>query len=197
MYVDGHYSALQVAHANITNLLAGCGVLPFTNGGHSSAVYGAHNCDPHVRGMELCAIHTHFIRANPATKFQLLPHAKVFHWLKDILCSRFSMIDLGEVECILGLQVTRDRSQRSIMLGQHNYIARVLTKFEMDACKPITTPLDPGARFSKSRSPSSAEEKHSIQEGCRMYCMVGTRLNIAATIGIVAQSFNNRGLLQW
>ncbi len=88
--------------------------------------------------------------------------AKVFHWLKDILSGRFSMIDLGEVECILGLQVTRDRSQRSNMLGQHNYIAGVLTKFEMDACKPITTPLNSGARFSKSLSSSSAEEKHSI-----------------------------------
>jgi len=71
------------------------------------------------------------------------------------------MIDLVEVECILGLQVTRDRSQRSIVLDQHNYIAGVLTKFEMDA------PLDPRARFSKSLSSSSAEEKHFIQEGCR------------------------------
>jgi hypothetical protein len=77
------------------------------------------------------------------------------------------MTDLGEVECSLGLQVTRDRSQRSITLGQHNYIVGVLTKFEMDACKPITMPLDPGARFSKSLSSSSAEEKHSIQEGYR------------------------------
>jgi hypothetical protein len=78
------------------------------------------------------------------------------------------MTSLGEVECILGLQVTRDRSQRSITLGgQHNYIVGVLTKFEMDACKPITTPLDPCARFSKSPSSSLVEEKHSIQEGCR------------------------------
>ncbi len=51
---------------------------------------------------------------------------------------------------ILGLQVTKDRSQRSIMLGQPNYIKGVLIKFEINACKPITTPLDLGSKLSKN-----------------------------------------------
>jgi hypothetical protein len=49
--------------------------------------------------------------------FIFVKGVKFFHWVKDILCSRFSMIDLGEVEFILGLQVTRDKNWKSIMMG--------------------------------------------------------------------------------
>jgi hypothetical protein len=42
---------------------------------------------------------------------------KFFHWVKDILCNRFFMIDLWEVEFILRLQVTKDKNQRNIMMG--------------------------------------------------------------------------------
>ncbi len=60
---------------------------------------------------------------------------------------------------ILGLQVTKDRSQRNIMLGQLNYIKGALIKFEINACKPITTPLDLGAKLSKNQSPSSTKRR--------------------------------------
>jgi hypothetical protein len=42
---------------------------------------------------------------------------KFFHWVKDILCNRFFMIDLWEVEFILRLQMTRDKNRRNIMMG--------------------------------------------------------------------------------
>jgi len=42
---------------------------------------------------------------------------KVFHWVKDILCNRFFMIDLWEVGFILGLQVTMDKNRKNIMMG--------------------------------------------------------------------------------
>ncbi len=41
---------------------------------------------------------------------------KVFYWLKNIICNRFSMTNL-KMEFILGLRVIKDRSQRSTMLG--------------------------------------------------------------------------------
>jgi len=42
---------------------------------------------------------------------------KVFHWLKNILCNKFSMTNLGEMEFIVGFQVTRDKIRINIMLG--------------------------------------------------------------------------------
>jgi hypothetical protein len=41
--------------------------------------------------------------------------AEVFHWLKNILCEKNSLTDLGKVQFILGLQAIWDKSQRSIV----------------------------------------------------------------------------------
>ncbi len=69
------------------------------------------------------------------------------------------MTNLREMEFILGLQVTKGRSQTTIMLGQPSYIVGVLIKFEINAWKPITTPLDLGAKLSKYQSPNSTKEE--------------------------------------
>jgi hypothetical protein len=62
----------------------------------------------------------------------------------------------------------------------------------MDACKPITTPLDLGARLSNIQSPSSIKEEREMASvpykgaiGNVMYYMVSTRPNIVAIIGII------------
>jgi hypothetical protein len=108
------------------------------------------------------------------------------------------MTDLGEVQFILGLQVTWDRSQRSITLGQSSYIASPLTKFRMDAYNPVATPLEESAKVSKKQSPSLEKEESGMANipyrravGSLMYCMVGTRADIAAAVGVVAQFLYN------
>jgi hypothetical protein len=71
----------------------------------------------------------------------------------------------------------------------------------MDACKPITTPLDLGARLSKSQSLSSIKERKMASIPYKkvvnsvMYYMVNTRPNIVAILGIIVQFFNNLRLL--
>jgi len=68
----------------------------------------------------------------------------------------------------------------------------------MDACKLVITPLNMGARLSKNQG-SSLVEKEVIMVNIPyrkvisslMYWMVGMRPNIATTIGIVTQFFNN------
>ncbi len=119
-------------------------------------------------------------------------NAKVFHWLKDILCSIFSMTNLGEAEFILGLQITKNRSQINIILGQLNYILGVLIKFEIDACKPIITLLNLGAKLSKNQSSSLAKEELEMVNvpykrivNNIMYGMVNTRLDIHAIVEII------------
>jgi ATP-binding cassette subfamily B (MDR/TAP) protein 1 len=127
--------------------------------------------------------------------------AEVFHWLKNILCEKISMTDLGEVQFILGLQVTWDKSQRSITLGQSSYIAIPLTKFQMDAYNPVATPLEVGAKLSKKQSPSLEKEESEMADipyrravGSLMYCGVGTRPDIAGAMGVVVQFLNNLDL---
>ena len=52
--------------------------------------------------------------------------------IKGYLNKNFSMKDLGEAACILGIKIYRDRSRRLIGLSQRTYLDKVLKKFKMD-----------------------------------------------------------------
>jgi hypothetical protein len=75
--------------------------------------------------------------------------------------------------------------------------------FGMATCKSIATPLDVGVKLSKGRSPGLIEEEHEMANvpykaaiNNLIYCMVDTRLDLVATLGVV-QFFNNLGLPNW
>lgn len=59
---------------------------------------------------------------------------------KRQLSERFKMVDSGEVDFFLGLQVVRDK-QHKYGLSQSHYIDRILSEFEMSDAAPADTPL--------------------------------------------------------
>ncbi|MBW0480544.1 hypothetical protein O181_020259 [Austropuccinia psidii MF-1] len=52
-----------------------------------------------------------------------------------------------QVQFILGIKINRNRSSKTITLSQKLYINKVLKEFGMMNCKPVTTPMDPGAKL--------------------------------------------------
>ena len=66
---------------------------------------------------------------------------------KAALCERFEMIDHGEICYLLGLSIGRDRESGTLTISQPNYTEKVLRKFGMENCKPVSTPLEPGRKF--------------------------------------------------
>ena len=124
--------------------------------------------------------------------------------LKAELSKRFEMKDLGEVHFCLGIQVIRNREQRTIRISQTKYIEDILKRFGMLECKPIGTPLDVNNRLSKDMSPSSAQEMEDMKGvpyqsavGSLMYAMLGTRPDIAYAVGAVSQYCSNPGRQHW
>ena len=79
---------------------------------------------------------------------------------KAALCERFEMIDQGEIHYLLGLSIKRDRESRTLTISQPNYTEKVLRKFGMENCKPISPPLEPGRKFQQL---SSSDEPFDIQ----------------------------------
>ncbi|KAE8686612.1 Methyl esterase 17 [Hibiscus syriacus] len=79
--------------------------------------------------------------------------------LKAQLAREFEMKDLGSANKILGMQIHRDRSNRKIWLSQKNYLKKILSRFNMQDCKSISTPLPINFKLSSSMSPSSEEER--------------------------------------
>ena len=124
--------------------------------------------------------------------------------LKKTLARLYEMKDLGEAEYILGIQIERDRPHRRISICQTGYIQTLLEKFNMTGCKTAYTPLEPGTKLSKADAPSNPIEKEAMKAipyqsavGAIMYCMLGTRPDIAFAITALSQFCSNYGRTHW
>ncbi|CAI7748145.1 unnamed protein product [Closterium sp. NIES-54] len=72
--------------------------------------------------------------------------------VKSELQKRHTCTDLGELRSYLGLQITRDKAQRTITLTQSHIVQQVLQRFDFTYCSPQATPLS--TRHSLSALPS-------------------------------------------
>jgi hypothetical protein len=125
-------------------------------------------------------------------------------WFKNNLADHFEIMDLGELDYILGIQVTRNRADRKIYLDQTSYINKVLARFGMQDCHPVSTPLAVNHGLSLSQSPNTAEEQASYDKytrGIHYLSIVGsllfvtqTRPDIQFAVGLVTQFSSNPGI---
>ncbi|KAE8686521.1 Protein STRUBBELIG-RECEPTOR FAMILY 1 [Hibiscus syriacus] len=124
--------------------------------------------------------------------------------LKVQLAREFEMKDLGSANKILGMQIHRDRSNRKIWLSQKNYLKKILSRFSMQDCKQISTPLPINFKLSSSMSPSNEEERMEMSRvpyasavGSLMFAMICTRPDIAQAVGVVSRYMVNPGKEHW
>lgn len=119
---------------------------------------------------------------------------KQVEYLKQLLNTEFEMKDLGDAKKILGMEITRDRVKGTLSISQGGYLLKVLGNFKMDLCKSVATPM--GAHF---RLRSATEEEVRLQSdtmrtvpyqsavGSLMYSMIGTRPDLAYSVGLVCR----------
>ncbi|CAI7907032.1 unnamed protein product [Closterium sp. NIES-54] len=88
--------------------------------------------------------------------------------VKSELEKRHTCTDLGELTSYLGLQITRDRAQRTITLTQSHMVQQVLQRFGFTYSSPQSTPLPTGHLFSAPPSDESVEPSGLYPElvGC-------------------------------
>ena len=123
---------------------------------------------------------------------------------KAKLEKEFDMSDLGELHFFLGVQIERNRAARTLTMHQRSYIEGVLSRFGMEECKPLATPLDVKAILVK---PSQEELEEFSQEmdgvpykaavGSLMYAMVATRADLAFAVSVVSQFMASPAPMHW
>ncbi|CAI7933531.1 unnamed protein product, partial [Closterium sp. NIES-54] len=88
--------------------------------------------------------------------------------VKSELQKRNTCTDLGELTSYLGLQITRDRAQRTITLTQSHMVQQVLQRFSFTYSSPQSTPLPTGHSLSAPPSDESVEPSGPYPElvGC-------------------------------
>ncbi|CAI7783114.1 unnamed protein product [Closterium sp. NIES-54] len=110
--------------------------------------------------------------------------------VKSELQKRHSCTDLGELHSYLGLQITRDRARRTIILTQSHMMHQVLQRFGFQFSSPQPTPLSTGHSLSAPPSDESVEPSgpYPALVGYLMYLMTCTRPDLAYPLSLLARS---------
>ena len=101
--------------------------------------------------------------------------------------------DLGNASLFLGIEIHRDRSNRSITLSQASYIQKILTRFGQKTTNspkpmlPITDKLDQNP----DQATPEAVEAYQQAIGSILYAMTKTRPDIAYATGLLARFMSN------
>ena len=72
----------------------------------------------------------------------------LLHETKKFLSDKFEMKDLGDASFVLGIEILRDYSQGILGLSQKNYIEKILSRYVIEGCRPMDTPVVKGDKFS-------------------------------------------------
>ncbi len=114
------------------------------------------------------------------------------------------MKDLGATRYILGMEISRDRSNRKLWLSQSKYVKSVLDRFNMADCRPLCVPISVGTKLSVDDCPKSPSEVEDMSRvpyasgfGSLMYAMVCTRPDIAQVVGVLSRFMANPGRIHW
>ena len=117
--------------------------------------------------------------------------------------SHFKLRNLGPTSWLLGIKITRDLSQHSISLSQHQYITDILNQYGFADCNPISTPMDSGLVLQKTETLSD-EDKEFMSKvpylsavGSLTYLAQSTRPDIAYAVGTLARYNSNPAPIHW
>jgi Reverse transcriptase (RNA-dependent DNA polymerase) len=114
---------------------------------------------------------------------------------KAAVSTRFDMKDLGEAKFVLGMEIIRDRAQRSIALSQASYTREMLRTHTMVACNAADTPVQTGVRLAPPaegfKANPTAIRTYQAAVGALMFAAICTRPDIAFAVGQLSQYASN------
>lgn len=111
-----------------------------------------------------------------------------FNTIYKGLSQEFEVRDIGTARYCLGIEFTRSKNQ--VTISQSGYIRELLSRFRMEDCNPVSTPVESGTKLEKDYE----ETKHPqgdwpYQEliGALNYLAVATRPDISHIVSCLSQ----------
>lgn len=91
------------------------------------------------------------------------------------------------------------RVNRTIHLGQRAYIEKFLKEYDMWEVKPAMTPMDHTSQPAPDnyKAPESLRLRYQRVVASLIYCMLGTRPDIAFAVSVVSRFSSNPTVAQW
>ena len=101
------------------------------------------------------------------------------------------MTDMGDVSRILGTNVTRDRKEGTITIGQKDYTENIVERFGMRGCDPVFTPgAGPDVSLNqpeKNLRDEKGKRRYQLIVRATMYLAQVSRQNILYAVNQLAQ----------
>jgi hypothetical protein len=120
--------------------------------------------------------------------------------VKAKIGSRVEIVDLGPIHWMLGIEIHRNREERTVSLSQKSYIQSIIRRFHFDDLKPVSSPMDPQVKLSINQCPSTPEERAKMKNsqyrecvGSLMYAALGTRPDITFAVAKLSKFLHNPG----
>ncbi|KAL6318326.1 hypothetical protein AAG906_039418 [Vitis piasezkii] len=123
---------------------------------------------------------------------------------KEHLSKNFQMVDMGEANYVIGIEIFRNRSRGVLGLSQKGYIDRVLERFNMQSCSSGVAPILKGDKLSKKQCLRNNMEMEQMKKipyasavGSLMYAQTCTRPDISFDVGMLERYQSDPGLKHW
>ena len=122
---------------------------------------------------------------------------------KEYLSKNFHMVDMGEANYVIGIEIFRDQSRGVLGLSQ-KYINKVLERFNMQSCSSGIAPILKGDKLSKMQCPRNNMERDKMKKipyasaaGSLMYAQTCTRPDISFVVGMLGRYQSDPRFEHW
>jgi histone deacetylase 1/2 len=111
-----------------------------------------------------------------------------------VLAHRFSIKDLGQLSCFLGVEVVHN--QHGILLSQRRYILDILARTHMADAKPVFTPIPTSPPLLKSGTALPDPSEYRTIVGSLQYLLI-TRPDLAFAVNKLSQYMHTPTTDHW
>jgi hypothetical protein len=91
---------------------------------------------------------------------------------------------LGELNFFLGLQIIQ--SKRGVFIHQSKYVKDMLKRFQLEDCKPISTPMTVGCKLRKEDESKVVYPKHYRSMIESLIYVTASKPDVKQVVGMVA-----------
>lgn len=115
--------------------------------------------------------------------------------VKKMLASRFKMKDLGRLRHFLGIDF--NQSDHCVTMSQAKYVEKILERFDMQNCKPRSTPCELKLAYTDDAEKMTDVRKYREAVGSLIYLSVCTRPDLSFVVSKLSQYFAEPTDEQW
>jgi len=119
--------------------------------------------------------------------------------LKAQIQSMFNVTDLGDPKKIVGIEITHDRTNGTLLIAQTKYIESILQAHRLKNSNSIKTPMDPKTQLFPNEEKQDPWNQNTYASliGSLMFVAVATHPDIAYSVNRLASFTANPDLWHW